>query len=816
MIKNLIFFATAILLPLGLSTQTIAQTDAQPAAPVPNVPFDTSNPLSWAPLTEFPVDKLPAEIADATRIYENITGPANTKPIYGIQADMPYLGVNSLNNGFFKRPKTCLPQKQKIVLKWVDYQNALSEEAPIFYIGDAVNCSPQGQGIIVYKNGTAWIGKVTDLIYNRYAAKNGNEKAIKKDHEFVMIMPIGKGIVRTSRALKSSGGQVINSIFQTVPELMSSSWSTNGALLSQALKLKEPLAYLRIDHYTTGLNGSGSGLGNVFLQDGGRISGIFENGQLKDSMGKYFLPNGDERYGRISGMRKTDVQFSGVVEETLKQPDVAAKIPPGKYQFFHIRQKGVTTRELIRPLGETLLSGGSKPENCKEPTLRPEGWVTFWPMCRDQTVTPEGKTIPASVVTFSPDGAQMIWEYFHNETSSPNGKENFRFFWAQLGPDGNVARSLDAHQLTTSPMLAPVGIARLADAKGQFEFKGEFLGLIPNGPGTCRLLMEKDEEPCFYANGARTDEIHLARQELKAIELAAKQESERLAAEQAETNRRIEQERQNEQIRLAEAQRQARQAEIDAENAEIDAENAARGDPIMNAIQDVGQKFKDAALDQQRRMAEIDRINAEQRRLAAARANAARQAQGRSAQANEDARQAQSQQIANAQAMAAAEIQRRQAAATARLETAKQKAATDRANAIAARDAAAAVSQSSSMRRPSALASGPVSTIEWLEGIVVCPAKEGFLGSTKCFGPQQMTMASLSSKYEIGHACGTGSTTGVRDMGTVGGNRIFGCMYGINPTLDRSPHVDQAARFGITVPNRRVYRCPEKQTTICR
>ncbi|WP_114227701.1 MULTISPECIES: hypothetical protein [Sphingomonas] len=64
------------------------------------------------------------------------------------------------------------------------------------------------------------------------------------------------------------------------------------------------------------------------------------------------------------------------------------------------------------------------------------------------------------------------------------------------------------------------------------------------------------------------------------------------------------------------------------------------------------------------------------------------------------------------------------------------------------------------------------------------------------------------SLAQIGLACGVNKEQ-VRDLGLVGGYRVFGCGFGLHPTGGYGLQTDQAAKHGLSyIPGRIVYRCP--------
>ena len=113
--------------------------------------------------------------------------------------------------------------------------------------------------------------------------------------------------------------------------------------------------------------------------------------------------------------------------------------------------------------------------------------------------------------------------------------------------------------------------------------------------------------------------------------------------------------------------------------------------------------------------------------------------------------------------------------------------------------------------------------VEWREGVVVCDPNtpQHKFGNWRCTGPLQMTYAKLDTPQAavpLGQACG--SDRGIRDLGMANGYRLFGCGFGIHPSAnmrDVPLHGDPASRMGIGyVADRAIFRCPPKQTNVCR
>ena len=89
----------------------------------------------------------------------------------------------------------------------------------------------------------------------------------------------------------------------------------------------------------------------------------------------------------------------------------------------------------------------------------------------------------------------------------------------------------------------------------------------------------------------------------------------------------------------------------------------------------------------------------------------------------------------------------------------------------------------------------------------------------RCEGPLQVTYSDLVSangRTSLGEACGTRRTP-PRDMGMAGGFRIFGCGFGIHPTLRDYPgNRDVPAEYGLYIADRATFYCPRSTDAYCR
>ncbi|HEY0052630.1 MAG TPA: hypothetical protein VGB49_04380 [Caulobacteraceae bacterium] len=107
--------------------------------------------------------------------------------------------------------------------------------------------------------------------------------------------------------------------------------------------------------------------------------------------------------------------------------------------------------------------------------------------------------------------------------------------------------------------------------------------------------------------------------------------------------------------------------------------------------------------------------------------------------------------------------------------------------------------------------------LDFREGVVLCELSgpQAQFGNWRCTGPLQMTYAKLDSaeaNFSLDQACGGGA---VRELGTVGSYRAFGCGFGVHPTnpgaLSNVPE-----RFGVGfVPGRITFRCPANSPSTC-
>lgn len=687
------------------------------------------------------------------------------------------------------------------------------------YIGDAVDCAPKGYGALRYADGSVWTGEVVNLAA---ASAPGSPQVMAP-------APIGVGVLRGGSHILRGGGAVMRSritpgaAYSLAAEGEKSSELDFGMTAAAVVFFpsRNPGVFM------TRVNREGSGAtGVMHTTDGARLETSFFQGTPNDeAAGRKVWPNGNMVTGQMtsfaSSMRDIGAGdfFRSTATETIVVRDADHDLPPGQYEvrFALLRNPGDKLKRIIvRPLGDTLRQGGPKPAACRAPTYTPPDWTTFWPECT-----------PTTTVSYANDGSAKLTEAFGGP---------WKFTWYKASRDLAQTMTLRANQLSPPPMFGPVGPAQLSRG-GFLVFRGRFDGLIPTGAGTCEdpASPSLGEEPCFYANGARTDAVYAERVQRRAEEREAK----RLAAEEAKA------------LKLAqEAEAAAKQAEIAAANAanaasrpsgvydyvppayepapqemaeeeedeDLDPAVAAyRANPMASVLADLQQSANRSVYEMQQSQAQVDAVMAAQRRQVEARRQAREAENARIAQANAQAAQNRAAQERAAAQASAAEARRRAAEAQARAEEARARVAALNAARAQASSPSASLGISGPVSGGGSSAGAAAATIAWLEGVVVCPMKsEALMGSLVCHGPFQNAFVDPSKASEVARACGTSSVT-PRLIGMIEGSRVWGCNTGINPNRGgTSPHIDQAQRFGLTIPSRRTFRCPATQTTLCR
>ena len=120
---------------------------------------------------------------------------------------------------------------------------------------------------------------------------------------------------------------------------------------------------------------------------------------------------------------------------------------------------------------------------------------------------------------------------------------------------------------------------------------------------------------------------------------------------------------------------------------------------------------------------------------------------------------------------------------------------------------------------PPASQAAPARQAEWREAVTVCALDasdpQSRFGNWRCVGPGRANYVKVGTETgaldpralaSLGEACGAAPAT-IRDLGTVGTYRAFGCGYALDPA--GAAQADPATRFGLgDIPGRLAYRCP--------
>lgn len=294
----------------------------------------------------------------------------------------------------------------------------------------------------------------------------------------------------------------------------------------------------------------------------------------------------------------------------------------------------------------------------------------------------------------------------------------------------------------------------------------------------------------------------IERQELQGAKWASLGTTRKAGLTQAEIaeNKRREEARVHLAIAQENARRAAEQARREAEIAEQEAANEQRQyeqqsmqqnmpnplDILNGLANSINQETQRRQVDFERRMADLQAEQARRRAEEAA-------AQQRQADLEVDRQRsaAQQQRVADEAAERRAEEQRREAQAQRAREAEQQRLA--------------------ELQRKQEEANRPIA---FKEGVVACSKqRENYY---RCDGPLQVTYSDLvsdSGMTSLKQACGGGS---LRDLGSSGGYRVFGCGFGMHPTSDYPGNRDVAAILGIYVPGLGTYYCPPSTDAYCR
>lgn len=502
------------------------------------------------------------------------------------------------------------------------------------------NAPAKVAGLILYADGSYWLGEVSGTTTSYLPMPSGPGEA---------GYPNGLRVLGVaSPALNSDKGRGVDSFTFEASER---AIFADGAMRAASL------------------GDNGAGKGEMRWPDGRVFRGEFKN--QRPSQGEMLFASGARVTGKFVGKASPSgiPGLSGNLQLTLAKAEGA--FPAGTYRAYAPRTitdyRGLLTADAY-PTRETLTRAPPRSPECPTPSVVPEGWVVWSGGCR-------GGDNPR-IFVFAPDASSFIDE-------QPKAKPPLEL--VALRQNGEPLRRIQATALTSDTRPTPVGEATLLSADDKLVYRGAFIGQSPNGPGLCATPAAEGggEEPCFYAQGARTDEIHLARREAAEAERQLKLAQ---AAAQQEANARAEAQRQADAER-ARAQEQANQAQRDYERrmaqAQEDEEDSGSGvNPIYQAMQELQGKFASAAVDMQNQRAQTDAMRANiEAQYRARQAEQARQ----QAQRNADvARQNAALNQQNADAARRAEIARQEAARAAQARADSLRAARERQQAAMA------------------------------------------------------------------------------------------------------------------------------------
>ena len=414
-----------------LRAQAQVQTPAQAQTPAATSSGGISNAAASRTIAEVDPARLPPDGQRALQLraaaLQMTALPPGSYPQMELRAD----------NKVKRQPKGCTPQKHVMGIRW----EPGSWTGITSYVGEAVDCVPQGVGTLTWNDGTVWTGEVMDVVTLVRPQQQG---------KYVLPMPRGLGVMTPldskvsttiSRARARQGGDppiCTNCV-------LLNSFGSNATPQEVYPQLDPLVIFDAADprNFFVGLDGQGTGTGSFNLADGTVFTGDFVNGQPKpdailtrvspdgtrllasfkdwlpdpEFFSSLSKPNGDEWVGRNAQVRDRSpigaVHFVGQVEEKLANPDLKNGLPIGNYRMLHDLGDGKIKRTFVAPIGEALFKGGPQRDGCKTPTFLPPDFTTFWPACQPEgRLNPDGKPIPASTVSFSRSSRERILERF--------------------------------------------------------------------------------------------------------------------------------------------------------------------------------------------------------------------------------------------------------------------------------------------------------------------------------------------------------------------------------------------------------------------
>lgn len=529
-----------------------------------------------------------------------------------------------------KQHKDCKNKTVKAIVNYVEAPTRISS-----YVGTLVDCAPTGMGLIRTADGTIWAGQVSGYAEGKRPG---------------LAIAAGAGLLKsgTRYRLGWMTGTPAQNFVATQQEAVTQ-MPTPVKRGSAAIWLAaNPRAIID-------LQGGETGPGQMLLRSGAEFDGSYDGKAFIASSSKVRYP---ERGIVIIGNRQLVSGISGTMPLlnsalfTVELTKAIGGLPVGSYKpwldrnpeaFDKIREAFVKPVTMSSGDPLYLVSGAHiehnvrerpeafKPDISRDPSILsrvagnvrkcrevafPAGYTPWWPGC-----TSSSHEDGERAFAFSSNGNALEW--------SRHPKTGEDLFFTVVRQERTPARSESA----TVRVVNMAAKAFTSDARGNLEpigpvysffedamrrpvqYRGQFSRGLPHGTGTCREF-DGPETPCTFDNGVRTDPDYVERYAVwraeeavklaeKAVQDAEKQaevERQRQLAAEAAERRRIADENDR---RRQEAQRRAeRLAQMEEEEADEPKRNY-----ILEAIQEVGQKFQAAAVENQRGWDEVNRIN---------------------------------------------------------------------------------------------------------------------------------------------------------------------------------------------------------------
>jgi hypothetical protein len=202
--------------------------------------------------------------------------------------------------------------------------------------------------------------------------------------------------------------------------------------------------------------------------------------------------------------------------------------PAGAYLYHGDVEVGELPPD-VRPEPGTLAQHASLAARCPLQPALPQGWLAWGPSCAESPDRLDAWSVDGRFrLRFTKDSVTVLQEF-------------------GAGQPGRPIAEWRAAAFTTERVPSVVGTGELWRGN-ELVFRGDFLGLAPEGQGDCGVRGSFELEACTYAAGERVDALYLARVEqrkleeereaaIRAREQAAAAERARVAAAQAEAAR---------------------------------------------------------------------------------------------------------------------------------------------------------------------------------------------------------------------------------------------------------------------------------------